>query len=245
MELNNKKPTSIFWSWNADSMNANGQMIVFRLSARSFGLAGRFVSSLSPLESFLLLVEDRGLLQRVIDYWDPQSILRIGQCNTRLHGVAKLYLSDTWNPCDLINRYFGREMELLALLETYNAILFGPVILQFFDRRLDDTSILDICVGFGGALCFETFLHHEGYCFVPTPSGPVRFGDAVIKTLAAFPVSKLVVNGERNSNELDNDSKIFTFDRNDPQNSNRKKIRLHITRGDPLRHLLSLHSCKS
>lgn len=201
-------------------------------------------SPLSPIEKFVILTEDRELVRLALSYWDPQMIMQFGQCSMRVHSAVKFYESEMWGPCDLLRRYLWKVAELLALLEMNNAVVFGPSVVQFFDRVVDHTVPLDICVGYAGAERIEQYLEGEGYYFRPHLSSgePHRFGDAVIRALASFSRFKRIVDGERNSNQYDNDSRIFVFQQTTSGTDDSEKICLHLTRCDPLRHILSLHS---
>lgn len=201
------------------------------------------MSPLSSFEKFLILVEDRNVVRLALSYWDPLTVIRVGQCNTRTRFAIKFYESEVWDPCDVLRRYLWKVTELLALMESSKAIAFGPSVLRFFDRTICHTSPLDICVGYAGAERLAAYLEGEGYYFRPRSGEPPRFTAAVVDTLAQLSYVKLTVNGERNSNQHDNDSRVFAFQRAVSGIEDSERVNLHLTRCDPLRHVLSLHSC--
>ena len=203
----------------------------------------RITSSLSSFERFMIITEDRNLVRLLLGYCDPQTIIRVGMCNRRLYCAVKFYMTEVWNPREFLRLYLWRVSELLALLGATRAIVFGPSVLQFFDRVISHTTPLDICVGYAGVDRLVEYLEGEGYHFKSRPGEPQHFRAALVTALSSFPQKKLTVDGERNSGQHDMDAKVFTFQRTTSGTDESEKVNLHITRCDPFRHLLALESC--
>ncbi|PPQ96725.1 hypothetical protein CVT26_010278 [Gymnopilus dilepis] len=196
--------------------------------------------SVSPFEDFLIRMPLR-LLMLLFDSWEPMQIIRLGKANKQLRRITRFYMSMRWSVDKFVRRYLTRSEEALDSFEREGALLFGPAVCGFFYRSMDLTCALDVCIHVRSTQLFARTMVSEGYRFTRISGGRETFEETVMQRLHDTQEIKLKSSGERNSREVDRRAwGPFEFVRGRFQSF--RRIRVHVVRCEPFRHILTLHS---
>ncbi|PPR00577.1 hypothetical protein CVT26_009852 [Gymnopilus dilepis] len=197
-------------------------------------------SPVSPFEDFLVRMPLR-LLMHLFDTWEPMQIIRLGKASKQLRRITRFYMSMRWSVDKFTHRYLTKSEEALDLLEREGGLLFGPAVCGFFYRSVDVSCALDVCIHVRSTQSFAKMMNSEEYRFTRMSGGRETFEETVMQRLHDTQEVKLKSSGERNSREADRRAwGPFEFVRGRYQSF--RRIRVHVVRCEPYRHILTLHS---
>ncbi|PPQ79930.1 hypothetical protein CVT26_004159 [Gymnopilus dilepis] len=195
-------------------------------------------SALSTIEAMFMKASP-ALLREIFDAWRPTDICKFAFVNKRCRGVARSYISSRWGVTGFLCRFMASVEEFQEFINLDNAVVFGPAVSSFFHRSSERHNTLDICIHVRSTENLASLLQTERYIFLPEPAGADSFEESVVQRLLHTPESQLKSSGERNSSEKDRSSwGPFEFVKRHPY----RKLRVHVVRCEPYRHILALHS---
>ncbi|KAJ6464314.1 hypothetical protein DFH09DRAFT_1346827 [Mycena vulgaris] len=174
--------------------------------------------------------------------WDPSTIFLLSCLNYRLRSLVHCYASNTWSVPRFLRQWFGRPREALKFLEDAPAIICGPAVLEFFDRRSPSVTQLDICVDFGGFVEAGKFLTGNGYDFRPFGIQSIKDFDLVALVEAArLPENQFKLHGERSVTQEEHYSRTFRFVKR-ARGQLLRVVVVHLVRCELHRFIFAMHS---
>lgn len=198
--------------------------------------------SYSPLE-ILLLSADPKLLWYLCSFADPQSLVRLGQTNTKLRIAMKYYSVNAWSLESFLAGYINPLYigNLQTLMRQSSALIFGPAVLLFFDRASPAyPDRLDIAVPSGHAtVTFGDFFFDHGY---KTAQGYGSFRRQVARDSR---LPEEFATGDRFASEEHYESQQYVLQRPyriKPGLIGFRAVILHSVHCDPHLYVLSQHS---
>lgn len=176
-------------------------------------------TSLYPKLSILehtLLVGGHSFSSHLFDSWPAESIIRLAQTSFILWNVFQAYTSHAWNLNVALTGWFPNCTRLIRLLGETSAILCGPAVIKFFDRKQIGNNNIDICVAADGLDPLVRFLLDNMY----THEKSLDFTSST-----------------RTDTEQRNFGFVFGADKHCEHS-----VTLHVVQGDPVEFLLSSSS---
>lgn len=109
-----------------------------------------------------------GIIFRLLDHCDILSIVSLLKTSSALSRDTKAYCHEVWNIDRSLITWFASPSSFRATLLHCDAVVHGPVIDHFLDRRMPFTSLtsitsLDIVLNVGGLTYMGTWLLKAGY----------------------------------------------------------------------------------
>ncbi|PPQ85485.1 hypothetical protein CVT26_015256 [Gymnopilus dilepis] len=195
---------------------------------------------LSILE-LTLLKGDVSLIISFFDQWEPREIFLIGSVNKRLLNIVRCYVHKRWNIEGFVGTSFPKPSTLLNLLDKEGGVIFGPAVFRFFDRTLTCPTSLDICIHGRTLRKLLHLMNEEGYKLVGHKGRTSTPEHDILEKYSRMHAYDLRSSGERNQSEAHRAAwGPYEFTK-DSQNKY-GRIRLHIVRCEPYRHILSFYS---
>lgn len=176
--------------------------------------------------------------------WPTHLIFQIYTLNYNIHHIIRFYIQRTWNPALTLFHWFRNPAKFLHSLTETDAVVCGPVVMQYFHRGYTPLKNLDICVRLGGLRELGRVVVDEGFVFYPST------GD-----FKNFDSTALVQSGKR----FDSESLTNRRTRTDPYmrnfhfeqcvalpdgTSETFSITIHLIRWEPWRFILCAESSK-
>ncbi|PPQ97070.1 hypothetical protein CVT26_001252 [Gymnopilus dilepis] len=189
----------------------------------------------------VLLKGDVSLILTFFDNCEPREVFALSSANKRLHSIVRFYARRKWSIKAFIGGFVRHPLSMLELLNDGDGIIFGPAVTKFFDRTLTRPSTIDICVH--GRLLEQllSLLEEEGYSYAGWDRRTINLEHYLWSKYAGTPTYDLRSSGERNHDEAHRSAwGPYEFARYSSEGTNR--IKLHVVRCEPYRHILSLHS---
>lgn len=194
----------------------------------------------SPFE-ILLYTPGGQVAGALLDCCDPSSVMSLAKLNMRTRHFIKLYIDYEWNVDAFLATWFHVPSMFRKTLGESDALIAGGAPREFFDRNFDITPDLDIYVRLDGVLHLATFLLQQRYTY-----NDPNYLSADMSY--AFRAWFSALQGETESGSIAPSSsilKVFLFTKCltvSHADIRLRKIRIHVTRTDPLRHILKFHT---
>jgi len=204
-----------------------------------------YTSDLCPSNLEILLLLDGKARFEILDDLDPASIARLARVSTCLYGIITVYRRFKWNVQDILSHFVFDTEELLSVIKSTNALIFGPSVLQFFDRRPLSGNTIHICAPYEHAQALQSYLRQESFQYRSKTSMFTPFLQDMATNLSNIHSRDHAIEDERHLNQADYDSHVYSFQwssgfrRKPPRIS---FVDLHLVRCDPIQHILSFHS---
>ncbi|PPQ65630.1 hypothetical protein CVT26_000572 [Gymnopilus dilepis] len=195
---------------------------------------------LSPIE-FTLLGQPNSFIIKFFDRWEPAQLAVFSRSSKNVRRLVRFYIAHRWNITGFVHRYFSDANAALELFDNEEAMLFGPSVCQFFHRCKEIKSSVDLCLHVRSAPVLFKFLQEDGYAFTRKSMGGPTFVETLELRLASLPETKLKSSGERNASETDR-AAWGPFDFVRGHWTYFRRVRLHVVRCEPFRHILTMHS---
>ncbi|PPR04171.1 hypothetical protein CVT26_003811, partial [Gymnopilus dilepis] len=198
-------------------------------------------ASISAFER-MLLISATSLPLVVLDFIALRELYILSKLNKRLNFIVRYYTDHKWKVIDLLNRFFADTQGLLDFMEDENAILFGSAVFRFLDRTFGQKcTLLDVCIHAESSERMNHIMELEGFKFKSSARSAKKFLTAVKNEIYSTPPHKLKSSGERNSSESDR-SPWGPYDFRGVGQKHKLRIRIHVVRCDPYRHIMTLKS---
>jgi len=181
----------------------------------------------------------------IIEYLDPASIARLARVNTCIHGVITAYYRLKWNVHDMLAHFVCDTEDLLSTLKLTNGLVFGPAVLQFFDRQPIDGNTIHICAPYEHAQELQAYLCQESFFYRSATSPFTPFLQKMAENLNQADCRDHTIEGYYHLDQGDYDSHVYTFKWSSSFRRVPPKIivvELHLVRCDPIQHILAFHS---
>lgn len=118
---------------------------------------------LSIVFQTMLIRGGRHFILRFFDKWPLLSIIFLSRSSFVVYNVVRCYIQGRWNPREMLARWVTDVKGLRRIMGLYNAIICGPAVSHFFDRKHCVTGTLDVFVPMTHYIRLVTFLARESY----------------------------------------------------------------------------------
>lgn len=194
----------------------------------------------SPLE-ILLYTPCAEIAGAIFDRCDPASIIALGRCNMRIHLLWKWFMNYEWDLNDFLTSWFDDPALFRKALGESDSLIAGGAARNFFDRHIDITSALDLYVRTAGVLQLAAFLLQQGYIF----NDPSHSSSDMNRAFREWFNNLRVETESGNITPCSSILKVFLFTKClmvGHADLRVRTIRIHVTKSDPLRHVLGFHT---
>ncbi|KAF6741726.1 hypothetical protein DFP72DRAFT_861615 [Ephemerocybe angulata] len=120
---------------------------------------------MSPLESFLLRMEDREAAS-ILHHFETADLFVIGKLNSRLRSWLDWYCRSAWNMPKFAALYVKHPLALLSMMDEKTALIYGEAVFRFFLQCPSRDCPLDICTTLARFYQLQRFLQTQGYDLV-------------------------------------------------------------------------------
>ncbi|PPQ74672.1 hypothetical protein CVT26_005517 [Gymnopilus dilepis] len=199
------------------------------------------VTAVSSFEQ-MLFTSATSLTLALLDFIALRELHVLSKLNKRMGFVVRYYTDKKWKVSDFLTHFFDNPLEILQFMEEENAILFGSAVFQFLDRTFGPhCTLLDICIHVESSEKINHIMERAAYKFKNSACVAGTFLTAIKDKIVTTPPHKLKSSGERNSAESDR-SPWGPYDFGGTDQKSKLRIRIHVVRCDPFRHITTLQS---